>query len=134
MRLKELITANKFISKFADEDKYDNFISQAVNHGLHKGGDWRGFVGPVDVVDNNDDYSVWKSAFAQLRNQSGGIINNTLSNTKITPEDQIAIIDSLEKHVNLAWRSKQQESTALFSNDGPYKLREAYSDYLQKLV
>ena len=133
MKLKELITANVFINRFANEKKYDKFMSQAVNHGMHKGGDWTEFLGPQAAINPEDNYETWKGAINQLRSQSGGIVVNKLSNHKITPKDQTNVIDSLEKFVNVAFSSRRQEA-GLFSKNGQYKLKENYSDYLKKLL
>ena len=113
MELKELIPTQKVIYKIASVADLER-----VYRLVGKGG-WQKYIGQPDPGEVSEkDMVGWKDILRSLNEQ---------------PKSPLQT-EAFEDLKVFLMKSGIQESTKLFSKDGPYKLRESYSDYLSNLV
>lgn len=117
MKLKELMLAKDFTGKYyiaADESRFKHLVAFAIKHDLN----WPKIIGEPNPNMDEREKSRWKQILNSLSSQARS-------------NDDLKVIDSLKTYLK---SSGLQEYVNLFSDAGPYKLKESFSDYLGKLV
>ncbi len=115
-KFKELMDANLFAKKIANEEKLAIFYQKAEAHELN----WQKIIGRAEDVDENQK-QLWTKIAAHLT-------KNTVKN-----ENQAAL-SSLLAYLKGSGVIVQEAKQSLFAKDGPYALKESNREYLSKLV